>query len=60
MLRLSRRIEALEQGSSRGAFKPWHLIMSEDGQTQEEAIAAYEAEHGAIGEDGAFIVRFVD
>ena len=59
MLRLSRRLEALEQGLGLGAFKPWHLIMCEDGQTQKEAIVAYEVEHGAIDEDGAFIIRFV-
>ena len=58
MFRLSRRVDALEQGDPL-AFKPWHLIMSEDGQTQEEAIAAYEVKHGTIGEDGAFIVQFV-
>ena len=59
MLRLSRRLEALEQGSGSGAFKPWHVIMCEDGRTEEEAIAAYEAEHGTIDEDSAFIIRFV-
>ena len=49
---------ALESGNG-DAFKPWHRIIVGDGQTEEEAIAAYEHEHGPLGNDPHFVIRFI-
>jgi hypothetical protein len=41
-------------------FKPWHRVMVDTGQTEEEAIAAYEAENGLLRDDCYFIVRVIE
>ena len=57
---LGRRIEALEAARQTG-FRAWHRIVvnAHEGQTEGEAFAAYEAEHGPLGDDPCFIVRVV-
>ena len=57
-MRLGSRVAALESGNG-DAFKPWHRIIVGDGQTEEEAIAAYEHEHGPLGNDPHFVIRFI-
>lgn len=63
-MRLRQRLEVLEGGPSHGLrpwqdrdWKPWHRIIARDGETEDEAIAAYEAESGPLGKDRCFIVR---
>lgn len=63
---MKHRIEALEGGPSHGLkpwqdpnWKPWHRIIVDAEQTEDEAIAAYEAENGPIGDDESFIVRIM-
>lgn len=46
-MRLKQRVEALET-RARG-FVPWVRIIQHIDQTEEEATAAYEAEHGPVG-----------
>jgi alkylated DNA nucleotide flippase Atl1 len=55
---IARRVSALEHAANPDVFKPWHRIMVDDGQTEEEAIAAYQAEHGPLGNDDCFVIRF--
>ena len=57
---LGRRVEALEAARHTG-FRPWHrvLVNEDEGQTEAEAFAAFEAEHGPLGDDPCFIVRAV-
>lgn len=57
MNRLTKRLSALETNNAT-AFRPWHRVFLEDGQTEEEAIAAYEAENGPVGDDACWIIRF--
>lgn len=65
-MRLRQRLEALEGGPSHGLkpwqdrnWKPWHRIIAAVGETEEQAIARYEAEHGPLGDDSCFIIRFI-
>lgn len=65
-MRLKQRLEALEGGPSHGLkpwqdlnWKPWHRIIARDGQSGDEAVAEYEAEHGSLGDDSCFIIRFL-
>lgn len=46
---LARRMEELERQTC-GA-KKWHVIIRHADQTEEDAIAAYEADNGPIGPD---------
>lgn len=55
---IARRVAALESRTS-GGFKAWHRVFQEVGQTEEEAIAAYEAENGPLGDYPNFIVRII-
>ena len=65
MRSIARRVQALEGGSSNlpawkdPNWKPWKRIIQREGQTQEEAVAAYEAENGPLGEDDCFIIRVI-
>ena len=54
MLSLNRRLRELE-ASTFGGLKRWHCIIVRGDQTEEQATAAYEAEHGPIGNDGAIL-----
>lgn len=51
---LSRRVDALEQRDPSGAAA-WVSIIQHEDQTEEEAFAAYEAEHGPVGESNAIL-----
>lgn len=53
--RLKPRLDALEAQMA-PACQRWVRIFQHAGQTQEQAIAAYEAEHGPIG-DASVILR---
>ena len=54
---MKRRLEALETRTI-GGFAPWVRIIQHEGQSEDEATAAYEAEHGPIGE-GNKILRVI-
>ena len=54
---MKRRLEALETQTF-GGFSPWVRIIQHEGQSEDEATAAYEAEHGPIGE-GNKILRVI-
>lgn len=58
MRNLARRVSSLENGDP-DAFKPWRLILVDEGQPIEEAVADYESIHGSLGDDPHFIVRFI-
>lgn len=56
---LSNRVDALERTSC--GVKRWHQIIREVGQTEEQAVADYEREHGSIGpDDGRLMVVIVE
>ena len=50
---MKRRLEALETRTF-GGFAPWVRIIQHEGQSEDEATAAYEAEHGPIGKRYGF------
>lgn len=47
---LKQRVEALENGDS-SQFKPWHCVVQDVGETEQQAFARYETENGPIGDD---------
>lgn len=47
---LNNRLKALEHQAARGG-NGFHVVIQRSGQTELEALAAYEAEHGPIGDD---------
>ena len=51
---LKRRLSALEGGAGKD-FVPWVRVIQGIGQTEEEAFAAYEAEHGPLGDRNFFL-----
>ncbi|WP_221541255.1 hypothetical protein [Qipengyuania huizhouensis] len=51
---IKRRLEALETRTL-GGFVPWVRIIQHVGQTEAEATADYEAEHGPIGESNSIL-----
>ena len=55
---LSYRVAALEARAP--DLKPWHQVIQEVGQSQEEAIAAYEAEHGPVGDDNILLAVVIE
>ena len=59
-LGITRRLAALEQRHGLREWRPWHVVLVDVGQAEDDAVAAYEAEHGPIGEDCAVIVQFVE
>lgn len=46
---LKRRVEALEKHAP-GAFKAWVRVIQYEDQSEADAIAVHEAEHGPIGD----------
>ena len=54
---LSKRLAALEQTKS-SQMPRWHCLRRYENETDAEAVAAYEAEHGSIGTDNV-IMRVV-
>jgi len=59
-MRLKRRVEDLESRTL-GGFKRWHQITQKEyqGETEEQAVAKYEAANGPIGDDECLFVRIV-
>ena len=57
---LSRRLHELEVRSPAEPMR-WHSVVqnSDWGETEEEAFAAYEAEHGSIGPEDGVILRVI-
>jgi len=51
---IKRRLEALETRTLAG-FAPWVRIIQHEGESEAEATAAYEAEHGPIGESNSIL-----
>ena len=51
---LGRRLDALERADL-GDFAPWVRIIQHEGESEAEATAAYEAEHGPIGESNSIL-----
>jgi hypothetical protein len=56
---LKGRVEAMEQQLMPPSAERWVRVLQDSDQTEEQAISAYEAEHGPIGDANVFIVRFV-
>ena len=54
---MKRRLEALETRTF-GGFAPWVRIIQHEGQSEDEATAAYEAKHGPISE-GNKVLRVI-
>jgi hypothetical protein len=62
MGRLPGRVEKLEEKAGlSGGLKRWHRLQqrADEGESEEDAIAAYEAAHGPIGDDNCIIHRVV-
>lgn len=57
-MNLKKRVGALEEMSG-SALRPWHRVVVENGQTEEAAIAAYEAEYGPIGEENVILRTYI-
>lgn len=59
MARLVRRLEVLEGTARDNESMRWVRILQEEDQTEAEAIATYEQEHGSLDGVGHFIIRFI-
>lgn len=57
-MRLRNRLIALEQRAVTGVRR-WHRILQWEGQTEDEAVAAYEEKNGPIGPDDGSILRVI-
>lgn len=57
MTPLSKRLVALEQAQP-SASPRWHRLLRYENETDEQAVAVYEAEHGPIG-DGKVVMRVI-
>lgn len=55
---LSNRVEALEQAAGQG-LKRWVRVVQSLGQTQEAAIATWEADNGPVGDSNIMVVKIV-
>ena len=58
-MRLKPRLDALEAKLAPVCSR-WVRIWQDRGQTQEQAVAAYEAEHGPIGDANVILRVIVD
>lgn len=54
---LGKRIVALEQAQPSSSPR-WHCLRRYENETDEQAVVAYEAEHGPIG-DGKVVMRVI-
>lgn len=54
-MRLAKRLSDLERRIDPAPPRQWVRIYQYEGQTQEQAIAAYEAENGPIEEKGVIL-----
>jgi hypothetical protein len=57
MKTIANRIAALEQAQP-SASPRWHRLLRQENETDEQAVAVYEAEHGPIG-DGKVAMRVI-
>lgn len=57
-MNMKRRVAELEARSIAGA-KRWHVIRRWSDQTEDDAVAAYEANSGPIGPDDGSILRVI-
>lgn len=57
MTALGKRLAVLEQALP-SAMPRWHCLRRYENETDADALAAYEAEHGTIG-DGNVIMRVI-
>ncbi|MEO6151655.1 MAG: hypothetical protein ABIT09_07725 [Croceibacterium sp.] len=55
MKALEKRLEELERRMTPEPAKRWHRILQYEDQTQEQAVAAYEAQNGPIGDDNTIL-----
>jgi hypothetical protein len=58
MSTMKRRLATLEQKMDPPAPVKWHRIRRYEDETDEQATAAYEAEHGPI-DDGRVVMRVI-
>lgn len=56
-MKLERRVADLEARTSSGSVE-WVRVIQDCGQTERQAIAAHEAEHGPIG-DSNIVLRVI-
>ncbi len=60
-MNLSRRLEKLEKNvQPEKAWTPAPMILVHPGETVDQKVAEYEAEHGPVDRDHACIVKFVE
>lgn len=57
MTPLGKRLVALEQAQPSSSPR-WHRLLRHENETDEQAVAVYEAEHGPIG-DGKVVMRVI-
>lgn len=57
MKTIANRIAALEQAQP-SASPRWHRLLRYENETDEQAVAVYEAAHGPIG-DGKVVMRVI-
>ena len=60
MNKLTKRIERLEKSLPAEPKGKPVIIFLDPGETKEQKIAEYEAEHGQIDRDTCWIIRFVE
>ena len=58
-MQLRRRVKDLEQKVTPGGIKRWVRIFQYEDQTQEQALAAYEAQNGPIEDSMGVILRVI-
>lgn len=59
MRQVERRLRALEGQMVPHLSRPWHQVLVDDGDSEDEAVARYEAEHGSIDGDNLMVIQFV-
>jgi hypothetical protein len=57
MKTIANRIAALEQAQP-SASPRWHRLLRYENETDDQAVAVYEAQHGPIG-DGRVVMRVI-
>lgn len=55
MRRLTARLDGLEQRLAPTPPRRWVRVLRREGQTEKQAVAAWEAENGALGERSVII-----
>ena len=60
MVRLKPRLDALESRILPPVPITWHRVQQHEGQSKDETVAAYEAEHALGPHDGVILRVFVN